>query len=147
MRHLATASRAVHALRPADKHIFGTSSPSLSPLLSSRPQLCRNCCCQAEEEVKTELERIVRRKYDEIQSQIDELGLDWLEEKLQDSVDQHAQLPEARQFNFGRLLTEALPEACISSPRLHVFLFNVSVALSCTTGPVLKHHKSMPALC
>lgn len=50
--------------------------------------------------MKTQLERIIRRKADEIQSQIDELGLDWLEEKLQDSVEREAQLPEERQFRF-----------------------------------------------
>ena len=98
-----TASRALHVLRLTDSRFWG-KSPSSCPWICSPPQLHRSCCCQAEAEgtgeVKTQLERIIRRKADEIQSQIDELGLDWLEEKLQDSVEREAQLPEERQFRF-----------------------------------------------
>lgn len=68
--------------------------------------------------MKTELERIIRRKTDEIQNQIDDLGLEWLEEKLRDSVDQHARLPEELQFGFGRLLTDAVPQVGSNFPEL-----------------------------
>ena len=102
MRLPSTASRALHSWRPADKRFSG-NSPSLSPWIRSPSPQHRACCCQAEAgetdgEVKSELERIIRRKADEIQDQIEELGLDWLEEKLQDSVEVEAQLPEERQF-------------------------------------------------
>jgi hypothetical protein len=110
---LQRPSRAVHARRPAEKRTGG-KLPSISPLTRSPSMLCRKCCCKAEEErIQTELERIIRRKSTEIQSQIDELGLEWLEEKLQDSVAQQAQLPEDRQFHFGRMLTAALPQVCV----------------------------------
>jgi hypothetical protein len=103
-----STTRPVHGCKP-DKR-FLVKSPSLVHLMYSPQLLCRNCRCKAEEDVKTELERIITRKADEIQSQIDELGLDWLEEKLQDAVETEAKLPEERQFSFGRLLTDALPQ-------------------------------------
>lgn len=73
----------------------------------SSDAVCR--CSAGDKPRKTELEKTIRRKAKEIEKQVDELGLDWLEEKLQDAVEQPLR-PE-RQFRFGQLLTEALPQA------------------------------------
>lgn len=68
----------------------------------------RSLVCRAE--YKTGLERIVKRKSQEIQNQVEGLGYEWLEEKLQDAMSQP--LTGNKQFKFGQALSEAMMRVC-----------------------------------
>lgn len=69
--------------------------------------------CRAEH--KTGLERIIKRKGQELQGQIEGLGYEWLEEKLQDAMSQP--LTGNKKFQFGRALSEAMMRVHLPSTR------------------------------
>eukprot|EP00892_Ulva_mutabilis_P003798 jgi/Ulvmu1/1790/UM119_0008.1 len=61
--------------------------------------------CRAGTE-RTDLERIIKRKSNDIEAQVQGLGLEWMEEKLQDAMSQP--LAGDKQFQFGRILSDAM---------------------------------------
>lgn len=105
---------------------YQAASPNKHPFVNAcmsaqRTARVRLPMCCAERQ-KTDLERIIKRKAKEVEDQVQDLGMDWLEEKLQDAMSQP--LAGDQQFQFGRALSEAM---------MQVRLDQMSVPCKCYT--------------
>ena len=61
--------------------------------------------CKCQETPQTNLEKIIRRKQSDIQALLDDIGMDALEDKLSDAV----QNPAQKQYRLGTLFSELMP--------------------------------------
>lgn len=88
----------------------------IMPLQRSERVRGVECCAERQ---KTDLERIIKRKAKEVDAQVQDLGLDWMEDKLQDAMSQP--LSGDQQFRFGRALSDAMMRVlCRSNARCTV---------------------------